>query len=87
MRKNRGEKMKVQEQKTINKPLTRPVGAIKDKRKIVQIAISNAMCEYAKVETIIALCNDGTLWQRSIEIDAVKVYGGEWFRIQAIPQD
>lgn len=48
----------------------------KKTRKIVQIAISNAMCEYAKLETIIALCNDGTLWQRSIEIDAVKVYGG-----------
>ena len=59
---------------------------MKHGRKIIQIATSNAMCEYAKVETIIALCNDGTLWQRSIEIDAVGAFGGEWFQIKNIPQ-
>lgn len=59
---------------------------MKHGRKIIQIAISNTMSEYAKVETIIALCNDGTLWQRSIEIDAVRVFRGEWFQIENIPQ-
>jgi hypothetical protein len=72
--------MKVTEQNAINRQ-------IKDKRKIVQIAISNAMSEYAKVETIIALCNDGTLWQRRIEIDVTEICYGEWLRIQSIPQD
>lgn len=67
------------------KPTIKPV-SMKHGRKIIQIVISNAMCEYAKVETIIALCNDGTLWQRSIEIDAVGVFGGEWFQIENIPQ-
>lgn len=69
------------------KPTTKPVSMMKQQRKIIQIATSNAMSSNDKIETIIALCNDGTLWQRSIEIDAVKVYGGEWFRIQAIPQN
>ena len=67
------------------KPTIKPV-SMKHGRKIIQIATSNAMCEYAKVETIIALCNDGTLWQRSIEIDAVGVFRGEWFQIENIPQ-
>ena len=76
--------MNKREQKPV-KPTIKPV-SMKHGRKIIQIAISNTMCEYAKVETIIALCNDGTLWQRSIEIDVVRILGGEWFQIENIPQ-
>ena len=59
---------------------------MKHGRKIIQIATSNAMSENNKIETIIALCDDGTLWQRSIEIDEVRAFGGEWFQIENIPQ-
>lgn len=67
------------------KPTIKPV-SMKHGRKIIQIATSNAMSENNKIETIIALCDDGTLWQRSIEIDEVSVFGGEWFQIENIPQ-
>ena len=67
------------------KPTIKPV-SMKHGRKIIQIATSNAMSENNKIETIIALCDDGTLWQRSIEIDEVRVFGGEWFQIENIPQ-
>lgn len=67
------------------KPTIKPV-SMKHGRKIIQIATSNAISENNKIETIIALCDDGTLWQRSIEIDEVRVFGGEWFQIENIPQ-
>lgn len=76
--------MKVQEQKTINKPITRPVGAIKDKRKIVQIAVSEAMTYddfgecISKERSILALCNDGTLWEKGKMC---------WIKFEDIPQD
>lgn len=68
------------------RPTTKLVSMMKQGRKIIQIATSNAMSKNNKIETIIALCDDGTLWQRSIEIDEVRVFGGEWFQIENIPQ-
>ena len=68
------------------KPTIKPV-SMKHGRKIIQIATSNAMNKTNKIETIIALCDDGTLWQRSVEIDDVRVYGGDWFQIKNVPQN
>ena len=56
-------------------------------RKIVQIAMSNTLCNECYLETMIALCNDGSLWQRSIGVAERKSEGGEWFRINDIPQN
>ena len=58
---------------------TKPVSMMKQQRKIIQIATSNAMSSNDKIETIIALCNDGTLWHR--------VYGDDWFQIENVPQN
>jgi hypothetical protein len=69
------------------RPTTKPVSMMKQQRKIIQITTSNAMSESGKIETLIALCNDGTLWQRSVEIDDVSVYGGDWFQIENVPQN
>lgn len=56
-------------------------------RKIVQIAMSNTLSNEGYLESIIALCNDGSLWQRNIGVTERKSKGGEWFRINDIPQD
>ena len=56
-------------------------------RKIVQIAISNTLSNEGYLESMIALCNDGSLWQRNIGVTERKSNGGEWFRINYIPQD
>lgn len=56
-------------------------------RKIVQIAMSNTLCNEGYMETMIALCNDGSLWQRNIGVTERKSEGGEWFRLNDIPQD
>ena len=56
-------------------------------RKIVQIAMSNALCNEGYMESMIALCNDGSLWQRIIWATERKRTGGEWFRLDDIPQD
>lgn len=56
-------------------------------RKIVQIAMSNTLCNEGYMESMIALCNDGSLWQRNIGITERKSNGGEWFRLNDIPQD
>ena len=56
-------------------------------RKIVQIAISNALINEGYMESVIALCNDGSLWQRLIGVTERKRDGGEWFRLNDIPQD
>lgn len=69
------------------RPTTKPVSMMKQQRKIIQITTSNAMSESGKIETLIALCNDGTLWQRRVEIDDVRVYGGDWFQIENIPHN
>lgn len=69
------------------RPTTKPVSMMKQQRKIIQITTSNAMSESGKIETLIALCNDGTLWQRRVEIDDVRVYGGDWSQIENIPHN
>lgn len=56
-------------------------------RKIVQIAMSNALCNEGYMESMIALCNDGSLWQRLIGATERKRNGGEWLRLDDIPQD
>lgn len=56
-------------------------------RKIVQIAISNTLANEGYMETMIALCNDGSLWQRNIGISGNKSKGGEWFKLNDVPQD
>lgn len=56
-------------------------------RKIVQIAMSNTLSNEGYLESMIALCNDGSLWQRNIGITERKSDGGEWFRLNNIPQD
>lgn len=56
-------------------------------RKIVQIAISNALINECYMESVIALCNDGSLWQRLIGVTERKRDGGEWLRLNDIPQD
>jgi len=56
-------------------------------RKIVQIAMSNTLSNEGYLESMIALCNDGSLWQRNIGVTERKSDGGEWFRINDIPQD
>ena len=62
-------------------------GVISPVRKIVQIAMSNTLCNEGYVESLIALCNDGSLWQRNIGVTERKSNGGEWFRLNDIPQD
>ena len=56
-------------------------------RKIVQIAMSNSLSSNGYMEAMIALCNDGSLWQRAVQITDEKSIGGEWFRLNDIPQD
>ena len=56
-------------------------------RKIVQIAMSNALCNEGYMESMIALCNDGSLWQRNVGISVSQSKGGEWFRLNDVPQD
>lgn len=56
-------------------------------RKIVQIAMSNTLSNEGYLESMIALCNDGSLWQRNIGVTERKSDGGEWFRINDIPQE
>lgn len=56
-------------------------------RKIVQIAMSNTLSNEGYLESMIALCNDGSLWQRNIGVTERKSGGGEWFRLNDIPQD
>lgn len=56
-------------------------------RKIVQIAMSNVLNHEGYMESMIALCNDGSLWQRNIGISGSQSKGGEWFRLNDIPQN
>lgn len=56
-------------------------------RKIVQIAMSNTLNNEGYMESMIALCNDGSLWQRNIGISGSQSKGGEWFRLNDVPQD
>lgn len=56
-------------------------------RKIVQIAMSNDLCNEGYIESIIALCNDGSLWKKIIGVTRGKKDDGEWVRLDDIPQD
>lgn len=56
-------------------------------RKIVQIAMSNNLSNHGYMGEIIALCDDGSLWQRAVQITDEQFEGGEWFRLNDIPQD
>lgn len=56
-------------------------------RKIVQIAMSNNLSNNGYMGEIIALCDDGYLWQRGVQITDERFEGGEWFRLNDIPQD
>ncbi|MBS5162653.1 hypothetical protein INP91_07205 [Haemophilus parainfluenzae] len=56
-------------------------------RKIVQIAMSNNLNGNSYMETMIALCDDGTLWQRGVRFSDERFEGGEWFRLNDVPQD
>lgn len=73
------------EEKTI-KPTTKPV-SMKYGRKIIQIAMSNNFSNHGYIGEIIALCNDGSLWQRAVQITDEQSKGGEWLRLNDIPQD
>lgn len=56
-------------------------------RKIVQIAMSNNLSNHGYMGEIIALYDDGSLWQRGVQITDERFEGGEWFRLNDIPQD
>lgn len=56
-------------------------------RQIVQIAMSNNLCNEGYMETMIALCNDGSLWRKIIGVVRGKRDDGEWVRLDDIPQD
>lgn len=80
--------MKVPAQKTMNRQNKQinhsSIGAIKGERKIVQIAVSEAMTYddfgecIRKERSVLALCNDGTLWERGKMC---------WIKFEDIPQD
>ncbi|QPB43049.1 hypothetical protein [Rodentibacter haemolyticus] len=59
-------------------------------RKIIQIATSESMVydstinETERSNSILALCNDGTLWYRDIYISGLNKKG--WEQIEDIPQ-
>lgn len=62
-------------------------------RKIVQIAVSESMgydndCgDLEQSETIVALCNDGTLWRRWLNVVGSNRNEPKWVKIENIPQD
>ena len=62
-------------------------GVISPVRQIVQIAMSNNLCNEGYMETMIALCNDGSLWRKIIGVVRGKRDDGEWVRLDDIPQD
>nr|DAM75407.1 MAG TPA: hypothetical protein [Caudoviricetes sp.] len=49
--------------------------------------MSNTLSNKCYLESMIALCNDGSLWQRNIVVTERKRDCGEWFRLNDIPQD
>ncbi|OOF83519.1 hypothetical protein BKG93_09885 [Rodentibacter ratti] len=61
-------------------------------RKIIQIAVSESMAyhqitdDFDHSKTIIALCNDGTLWRRSTTTSGCECFKTEWTQIEDIPQ-
>ena len=49
--------------------------------------MSNDLCNEGYIESMIALCNDGSLWQKIIGVTRGKKDDGEWVRLDDIPQD
>ena len=79
------------EEKTI-KPTTKPV-SMKYGRKIIQIAVAECMAydndcgDLEQSETIVALCNDGTLWSRWLNVVGSHRNEPKWVKIENVPQD
>jgi hypothetical protein len=79
------------EEKTI-KPTTKPV-SMKYGRKIIQIAVAECMAydndcgDLEQSETIVALCNDGTLWRRWLNSVGTNRNEPKWVKIENVPQD
>ena len=79
------------EEKTI-KPTTKPV-SMKYGRKIIQIAVAECMAydndcgDLEQSETIVALCNDGTLCRRWLNSVGTNRNELKWVKIENVPQD
>ena len=79
------------EEKTI-KPTKKPV-SMKYGRKIIQIAVAECMAydndcgDLEQSETIVALCNDGTLWRRWLNSVGTNRNEPKWVKIENVPQD
>ena len=62
-------------------------------RKIIQIAVSESMGydnnseNLEQSETIVALCNDGTLWRRWLNLVGYNRNDPKWVKIENVPQD
>ena len=62
-------------------------------RKIIQIAMSESMAydkdwdDLQLSETIVALCNDGTLWSRWLNTVGTNRNEPKWVKIENVPQD
>ncbi|WP_253181220.1 hypothetical protein [Haemophilus quentini] len=62
-------------------------------RKIVQIAVAECMAydndcgDLEQSETIVALCNDGTLWRRWLNTTGANRNEPKWVKIENVPQD
>ncbi len=74
------------------KPTIKPV-SMKHGRKIVQIAVAECMAydndrdDLETSETIVALCNDGTLWSRWLNVVGSHRNEPKWVKIENVPQD
>lgn len=83
--------MKVPAQNTMN----RPINQIKKKRKIIQIALSESMAfdhslalgSIDQEKTVLALCNDGSLWFLDKVNESDLKTARQWERLIDIPQD
>lgn len=62
-------------------------------RKIIQIAVAECMAydndcgDLKQSETIVALCNDGTLWRRWLSTAGANRNEPKWVKIENVPQD
>lgn len=74
------------------KPTIKPV-SMKHGRKIIQIAVAECMAydndcgDLEQSETIVALCNDGTLWSRWLNTTGANRNEPKWVKIENVPQD
>ena len=62
-------------------------------RKIIQIAVAECMAydndcgDLEQSETIVALCNAGTLWRRWLNAVGSHRNEPKWVKIENVPQD